>query len=163
MKTAYLVIGSNLDKEKNMALGVNLVQKAVTIINKTDIFNIPSFDMPKESPSFLNMAMEIQTINSPLDLKFKIFRKIEQKLGRIRTKNKFESRPFDIDIILYEDEIINSSELTVPDPSLLKYPFVSFLLNQLIPDKIIPDQTQSIKEIYQKLHRNNNITYTKIN
>ena len=73
-------------------------------------------------------------------------------MGRVRTADRFVSRPFDVDIVLYGKDSLSDPDLEIPDPSLFEYPFVSFLLSQLIPDYRVPGDGRRISDICDGLH-----------
>jgi dihydroneopterin aldolase/2-amino-4-hydroxy-6-hydroxymethyldihydropteridine diphosphokinase len=92
-----------------------------------------------EQPDFINGVIKIQTDRSPRELKFDILRKIEEKLGRVRSGDKFAPRTIDLDVILYEMTLSDEPGLCLPDPSIRSYPFVAVPLLELAPELILPD------------------------
>ncbi|MEE1252583.1 MAG: 2-amino-4-hydroxy-6-hydroxymethyldihydropteridine diphosphokinase, partial [Bacteroidales bacterium] len=79
-----------------------------------------------------------------------ICNEIEALLGRKRNPQAltYENRPIDIDILFYENEIINESDLIIPHPLIEKRDFVLIPLKELIPDYIHPVLNKKILEIY---------------
>lgn len=89
-----------------------------------------------DQPHFLNQALRIETPFSPHELLFKV-QSIEQKLGRTRME-KWGERLIDIDIIYFEDKIIDSSNLAIPHPHLTERKFVLIPLTEISPEFIHP-------------------------
>lgn len=89
-----------------------------------------------DQPEFLNLAAEIKTELSPLEL-LEAVQGIEKKLGRLRTE-KWGPRPIDIDLILWGLRTLNSERLTLPHPEFRKRAFVLAPLEEIAPDAVDP-------------------------
>ncbi len=96
------------------------------------------------------MVLLGETSLSPWALIFEI-KKIEAKMGRkVKRKEKYEDRVIDIDIIFYENLIIESKSLTIPHPYMHKRDFVILPSLELIPQWVHPLLKKSIQEIYRE-------------
>ena len=143
-----LGLGSNLGKrEENLEKACNLLQQnlgKITIkssIIETKPWGFESQDM------FLNSALVIDTDKTPFEA-LSICLQIEQLLGRVRTNAQtYHSRLIDIDILFYENQIIESSELVIPHPLICKRDFVLIPLKGIIPEFIHPKLNIKIKDI----------------
>src|SRR5690606_8186023 len=98
-----------------------------------------------DQPSFLNMALSIHTELQPLEL-LKNINTIEANLGRQRTL-KWGQRTLDIDILFYNDEIINLPELTVPHPQLEHRRFALVPLNAIAARLVHPISHKPIAQL----------------
>ena len=98
---------------------------------------------------FLNLVISIDTAFNPDEL-LTALQKIEKLLGRERTSLAYESRPIDLDILFYNEEIINGPKLTIPHPLIQKRMFVLKPLLDISPDLIHPEFNESIKELEKK-------------
>ena len=111
---AYLVLGTNLgNRYRNLfkaRLEINELPET-KILKKSKIFKSPFYG-PIKQPFFFNLALEIETKLTPMML-LKNLQKIEKKLKRERNSH-MKPRPIDIDIIFYNDEIIEMPLLKVP-------------------------------------------------
>lgn len=87
--------------------------------------------------AFLNQVIIGNTNYSPFDL-LEHCQKIESDFGRIRTEKKYSERTVDIDILLFEDFILNSELLTIPHKLLLERKFNLLPLNEIAPNMWIP-------------------------
>lgn len=102
----------------------------------------------KDQPHFLNQALEVQTKAAPMDLLHCLLH-IEQSLGRVR-QQKFGPRLIDIDILLYNDAIINEEGLKVPHPQLPYRRFALQCLADIAAAKIHPLFQKSIGQLLQE-------------
>lgn len=98
-----------------------------------------------DQSDFLNQALSCKTTLSPNEILAQIHI-IEDKMGRIRTK-KWGPRIIDIDIIFYDNEIIENHNLKIPHPQVTNRNFVLRPLLDICPDKVHPALSQTIKEL----------------
>jgi 2-amino-4-hydroxy-6-hydroxymethyldihydropteridine diphosphokinase len=102
---ACLLLGSNIQPEKNLTLGLNLLRNMVTISRLSSVWETPS--VGSSGPDFLNLAMLITTPLNASEFRTQILRPLEKKLGRVRSANKNAPRTFDADIILFDDLLLD--------------------------------------------------------
>ncbi len=102
-----------------------------------------------EQPRFVNMAIEIETEQSPVEL-LKSLKEIEKELGRVETV-KWGPRVIDLDILLYDDLIIKESELEVPHPYMHEREFVLSPLAEIAPDRVHPVLKKTVREMLSEL------------
>ena len=127
----YISLGSNQgDKFKNLQAAIDLIFiriGKVLIISK--VYKSPAFGF--DGDEFLNTCICIETAFNPSQL-LKELLKIEKLLGRVRTKKKgYQSRSIDLDIIFFEDEIVNTKILKLPHPEMENRRFVLMPLNDI--------------------------------
>ena len=113
----YIALGSNLgDKENNMKEALQrLVQKGVTVCKVSDFLETSPYGVT-DQPDFLNAVAEIETDRSPLEL-LHILLQVEQEMGRRRIRHWGE-RNIDLDLLLYDSQIIDLPDLKVPHPDM---------------------------------------------
>ncbi|MDC3082441.1 2-amino-4-hydroxy-6-hydroxymethyldihydropteridine diphosphokinase [Candidatus Pelagibacter sp.] len=144
---AYLALGSNLgDKKNNLNKSIDLIQKEGIFIKKRSKF-YSTKSWPNENfPNFINSIILIETILDVTELFLKI-KKIEKKLGRIKSKKNYP-RVCDIDIIDYNGEIIHSRlgihKLNTPHKRMHNRNFVLFPLYELDKDWVHPKLNKNI-------------------
>lgn len=149
MPQAFLALGTNLgDREKNLQTAISEIEKFATVEKKSSIYQTDPVGYLKQG-KFLNMAIEIHTTLRPNRLIFKLH-EIELKMGRTR-EIKNGPRTIDLDILLYEDQIIKSVELEIPHPRTIERKFVLEPLNEIASDVIYPLTGETIATIYRKL------------
>ncbi|HOQ33031.1 MAG TPA: 2-amino-4-hydroxy-6-hydroxymethyldihydropteridine diphosphokinase [Candidatus Hydrogenedens sp.] len=145
---AYLSIGSNLGERfdnitnairKLNEISKTKVKKASNIYETEPVGN-------RNQPTFLNIAVEIETELSPLELLSEI-KKIEYQLGRTPQQERWGPRIIDIDIILYNDSIINDVQLVLPHAEFRNRRFVLQPLADLCGSKVDPITGKTIEEL----------------
>jgi len=150
MKSQHQVIlslGTNQgQKLENIEKCIALLHNEVgTIIKVSSLYESDSWGF--DSDSFYNCVVVMHTNLSSFKLLKKVL-KVESKMGRIRkTTKKYESRIIDIDIIVFDEEIIESENLKIPHPLLKKRLFVLIPMQEVIPDWIHPIDKTTISEI----------------
>ncbi|MFQ5455152.1 MAG: 2-amino-4-hydroxy-6-hydroxymethyldihydropteridine diphosphokinase [Nitrospirota bacterium] len=149
----YLGIGSNLgDKEYYCREAVRRIGAVSSTYfwKKSSIYKTEPACL-KDVPWFLNSVIGIKTTLVPVEL-LNNCQRIERELGRIRSyKDRYESRTIDIDILFYNDMIVNENDLTIPHPLLHKRRFVLAPLAEIAPDYLHPTLKKTIMELYKEL------------
>ena len=147
----YLGLGSNLgDKQDYITKTIKNISilKNVKLIRSSSMIITTPYGKTDQS-DFLNCVIEIDTDLLPEELLEKCL-DIENQLGRIRDE-KWGPRTIDIDLLFYENKIINSDVLILPHPELHKREFVLTSLNELCPDLVHPILNKKIKDIFMEL------------
>lgn|GEM_PF-750395 len=138
----YLGIGSNIMPRENIRLSLKKLTNYIDIKNISPIFLTPPLGgMPQ--PDFYNCVVEgkLRFDISPISFKFDVLRKIEDELGRKRGLDKYAPREIDIDILIYENLILNSRECVIPSPEIFERDFVFAGLLYLNSELIVfPEQ-----------------------
>ncbi len=110
-------------------------------------------DSPPESGLFLNTAAVLETTLPPLELLRNLF-EIERMLGRKRwgiISQKNLPRTIDLDLVLYDDVIMEGEELTLPHPRMVARAFVLEPLAEIAPEAVHPIQQATIAELWRRL------------
>ena len=134
----YIGIGTNLgDKEKNLKQAIDLLEQRVGKCHKISSFYASKpFGFESEN-DFLNAVVEIETCLLPFDLLHET-QKIERELGRTEksTNGIYQDRIIDIDILLYDNEIIDTPELKIPHLHIAERDFVLIPLKEIAPEMV---------------------------
>ena len=102
-----------------------------------------------ESPdAFLNQALLLQTLLKPIQL-LGVLQNIEKELGRNQHINFYTSRTIDIDLIFYDQMVINMPELTVPHPLMQLRKFVLIPICEILPEYRHPVDKRTVREILE--------------
>ncbi|MCF6280205.1 MAG: 2-amino-4-hydroxy-6-hydroxymethyldihydropteridine diphosphokinase [Flavobacteriaceae bacterium] len=144
VRTTYLSLGSNEgNKLQSLQKAIDLIGEKIGAVQKiSSVYKTKSWGF--EGDDFYNICVKISTNLNPESL-IKILLSIEQKLGRKRTDNKqYSSRIIDLDILLFDDEIIFSPDLIVPHPRMLERKFVMVPLTEIAPNFKHPIEKQTI-------------------
>jgi len=146
MNSAYLLIGGNIgDRIKNLAKTRSFIDMRIGKIVKTSaIYETAAWGIT-EQPDFLNQVLLVES-KLPAQKIMQLILSIENKLGRVRTQ-KNASRIIDIDILFYNNEIINEMALTVPHPEIQNRKFALIPLNDIAPDFVHPILKLSLKHL----------------
>lgn len=136
MSTLYLSLGTNLgDRQQNLKSALELIGREVgTVVSASDIIETEPWGFDS-SNRFLNMAVKVETHLQPLEV-LHTTQEIERKLGRTHktAAGEYHDRPIDIDILLYDDLVMNTPELTIPHPLMHERQFVMKPLLQIAPE-----------------------------
>ncbi|MGQ0827471.1 MAG: 2-amino-4-hydroxy-6-hydroxymethyldihydropteridine diphosphokinase [Bacteroidota bacterium] len=145
MNTVYLLLGSNLgDKLHVLQQAAQLIEKQIGSINKVSGIYITAAWGNTSQPDFINQAIRVHTSLSADEVLQQIL-EIEKTLGRVRDHQKWKERIIDIDILFYNNCIIDTSHLTVPHPYLQDRKFVLIPLLEIAPDLIHPIYNKSVR------------------
>jgi 2-amino-4-hydroxy-6-hydroxymethyldihydropteridine diphosphokinase len=147
MNTCYLLLGGNIgDRALNLKQAITLIEENIGANpNKSSIFITAAWGN-QDQPNFYNQAIMLKTLNSPTEL-LKNILKIEEHLGRMRTNDKWQERTIDIDILFYNNEIIDLPELKIPHPYIQERKFVLTPLNEIAGKFEHPVLKKTIEEL----------------
>ena len=146
---AYLLLGGNQGNiRRTFFQTIDMLNDSVGSVQKISPLYITEPWGFKSTDSFLNQVVAIKTDLSPEKL-LKEVQMIEEKFGRTRQgiSNRYQSRTLDIDILFYNNEIINSEDLVVPHPKLHLRKFALAPLNDIAPDLNHPILNKSVSEL----------------
>jgi len=139
MHSVYLLVGGNLDNThaKYERLFVLLEKHIGKIIDKSQFYESSSWGY-ESAHLFINMAICIETELSPKAL-IKETQRIESLFGRAKTtSNQYKDRIMDIDIIFYDDIILDTEDLQIPHPRMHLRNFVLYPLAEICPELVHP-------------------------
>ena len=131
MPVAYLGLGSNLDAEQNLQLASRELRKRFSLQKISTVYRSKALGFA--GADFLNMVVRIETELSPRDLCGQL-ELIHEVAGRRRRPDKFVSRTLDIDLLLYDQLILNEPPVRLPREDVLQYSFVLKPLAEIAPD-----------------------------
>jgi len=143
MHTATILLGSNIDPEKNIDTAIHQLMQECKYLKSSQIWETEAIGI--DGPDFLNMAMVIETPLLENELKYKVLRAIEKKLGRVRADNKYASRTIDLDIILFDDQVI--------DQDLWTRSFIASPISDLYPNLQQPNNKKTLLQVSRELQR----------
>ena len=150
--TAYIALGSNLGDRSayiQNALDFLVTDDAISLIRTSKLIETQPLG-PQDQPKFLNAVTGIQTSLNPQQLLDTMF-KIETDAGRCRGK-KWAPRNIDLDLLLYDDQVIITDKLTVPHSQMHMRSFVLAGLCELAPDLVHPVLNVSVTELAGRLN-----------
>jgi 2-amino-4-hydroxy-6-hydroxymethyldihydropteridine diphosphokinase len=145
--TILLSLGTNMGhKLENLETCIMAIHNTIaTVVEVSKVYETPAWGF--EGDVFYNCAITIHSHKSAQKILSKIIQ-LEKKLGRIRTNSEqYESRNIDIDIIAFNDEIIESENLMIPHIQLQNRKFVLFPMRDIAPKWKHPKLNKSISEL----------------
>ena len=147
--TAYLGLGSNMgNRQDNLERALDFLSQRLRIEKVSSIYDTePVGDV--NQPRFLNLVCQVYTSLTPMAL-LTLGKGIESKLGRVSGKSN-APRPIDIDVLFYDEQIIETPELVIPHPKLTERAFVLIPLAQIAPDLVHPVNSKTVRELLEGL------------
>ena len=141
----YLGLGSNMgDRRNNLNRARDYLSQRLRVEKVSSVYETEPVGNI-EQPRFLNLVCEVYTNLAPMEL-LSLDKGVERKLGRVPGKSD-EPRPIDIDILFYDDQIIETPELVIPHPGLTERAFVLVPLAEIAPELVHPVNGKTIKEL----------------
>jgi len=146
----YLSLGSNMgDPVENCRKAIEEIKKVKGIkVSLSSSFYETAPVGYKNQANFINAAVRIETELSPMDL-LEAIKRMEKDLGR-RDTFRWGPRVIDIDILLYDDTVIESERLRIPHPGMLERAFALIPLAEIGPEAIHPHAGKTIAELAGK-------------
>ena len=143
MARIYLGLGSNIDAEDNLRMGIRELERCYGELSVSAVYRSQAVGF--EGPDFLNLVVGCSTGTSPRGVHEQIER-IHRMAGRQRGEEKFASRPLDIDLLLYDDLVIDEAPLRLPRSDVLEYSFVLRPLAEIAPELVHPVTGKTMAE-----------------
>jgi 2-amino-4-hydroxy-6-hydroxymethyldihydropteridine diphosphokinase len=142
----FLSLGSNIgDRAANIACALDELRKhGVRIVRESSLYETEPVEF-REQDWFLNSAVEVQTELKPKELMTAVLA-VERALGRERRIPK-GPRTIDIDILLYGDSVIHTTELDIPHPRIAERRFVLVPFGEIAPHTLHPVLKKTVAEL----------------
>lgn len=150
MTKIYISLGSNIERECHTRAGVNALRECFGKLELSSVYESEAVGF--DGDAFYNMVIacevdeEVHSVNRKL-------RDIEDANGRERTGPKFSSRTLDLDLLLYDDLILNENGLKLPREEILHNAFVLWPLAEIAPQRVHPEVGKSYAELWQAFDR----------
>ncbi len=148
---AYIGIGSNLGSPlENCERSLTRLEEhpKIKVTARSSFYETEPVG-PKDQSWFVNAAAQVTTDLEPLALLDALLA-IEGGMGRVRNE-KWGPRIIDLDILLYEDRVLNSTRLEIPHPEMIQRRFVLAPLAELAPDLVHPIEKDTIQHLLSAL------------
>ena len=147
MATVYVGLGSNIDPENNLHIGIRELRERFGELRLSAVYRSTAVGF--EGDDFLNLVAAFESDESPLAICEQI-ELIHNLAGRDRKSGTWESRSLDIDLLLYNDLVMDEQPVRVPRKDVLEYSFVLRPLAELAPDLVHPVTGKTMLEHWQE-------------
>ncbi len=145
----YVALGSNLgNRQANLVMALHMFEPLARVEAVSALYESAP-QAPAPPPPYLNAACRIVTGLTP-DALLRHLKRIEHQIGRRDTK-RWAPRPIDLDIAIYDDEVLDDAELTVPHPRLTERAFVLRPLLDLDPELTHPSSGERLAEVMTRV------------
>jgi 2-amino-4-hydroxy-6-hydroxymethyldihydropteridine diphosphokinase len=137
---AYIGIGSNLQQplqQVKTAISRFRTATEVTVCDVSKLYITPALGPPNQ-PDYINAVVKLSTRLSATEL-LSFLQQIEHEQGRVRSDEQWSARTLDLDLLLYGDDVIQTTDLTVPHPAITARAFVLYPLQDVAPNLLIPN------------------------
>lgn len=150
INTVFIELGSNQgNRYELLQHAIQLLQKeGCKLLQQSSIYETPPWGFEAEQ-NFYNMVIKLATSKNAFEL-LHVLMEIETKLGRTRGIERYSSRTIDLDILFFNDEIIESTELSIPHERLHLRNFVLEPLNEISQDLVHPVFNKTINELMKQ-------------
>jgi 2-amino-4-hydroxy-6-hydroxymethyldihydropteridine diphosphokinase len=145
MPILYLALGTNLgDRFANLQAAIAALPPAIHVRSQSPVYEAPPWGLT-DQPAFLNMVLKGETYLGPLALLAHL-KHLETQLGRTPSI-RWGPRLIDMDILFYDELILDTPELIIPHPHLHERAFVLVPLADLEPDLVHPVFSMPVREL----------------
>ena len=148
MPLAYVSIGSNIDRERNIRGALEALERRFGTVTVSPVYETEPVGF--DGAPFYNLAAAFETTEDPRAV-VEILHDIEERFGRERDSERFAPRTLDIDLLLYDQRVLHEPGLELPRPELLHYSFVLGPLADIAPDYVHPHRQQRLQELWNEL------------
>jgi 2-amino-4-hydroxy-6-hydroxymethyldihydropteridine diphosphokinase len=151
MNRFYISVASNIEPEINIQAAVSRLREFARIISVSRCFVNDAIPSPDDEPGtcypyYVNCVVLLESTYDAKNFKHSVLQHLETALGRVRTKNKFASRTIDLDILLYNDEVVSEEGIEVPDPDILDRWFLLLGILDIDPKATLPTTSKPLSE-----------------
>jgi 2-amino-4-hydroxy-6-hydroxymethyldihydropteridine diphosphokinase len=155
---AFIALGANLgERLATIRAALDALDRTedIRVVRVSDLIENPAVGGPDGARPFLNGAAELSTTLDPHALLAALL-DVERGLGRER-RQKWAPRTIDLDLLLYEDRVIDSDNLKLPHPLMHERDFVLTPLAQIAPEVVHPVLRETVEELREKRERRGNV------
>ncbi len=146
--TVYVGLGSNVDREKNILLGIREMRRVFGGLELSPVYESEAVGF--HGGDFLNLVISFKTVKPVRDVVLAL-RAIEDRLGRDRSLPRFSHRSIDLDILTYDDLQIDEPGLQIPRKEILENAFVLRPLQDIAAGTLHPVLKQSYADLWAEM------------
>ena len=143
MAKVYIGLGSNIDPEENLRLGIDELGARFGMLELSNVYRNAAVGF--DGDDFLNLVAGFESDTSPAQLHTMLL-EIHGLAGRRRGESRYSPRTLDIDLLLYDDLVLDEPPIRIPRSDILKYSFVLGPLAEIAPQLRHPETGKLISE-----------------
>lgn len=147
MPTVYLGLGSNIEPRENLKIALQELEARFGRLETSSVYRSKSYGF--NGDDFLNMVVRMTTTLSPAEIHAQL-EEIHRSAGRSPDARGYSSRTLDIDLLLYDDLVMNQPPIRLPRPDVLGFSFVLGPLVEIAPDLVHPETHQSLRTHWEQ-------------
>ena len=160
MAKIYLGLGSNIEPGKYLQIGISELGKRFGMLQLSNVYQSAAVGF--EGDDFMNLVIGLESDMCPTDI-HRIIEDIHSQVGRQRGESRHLPRKLDIDLLLYDNLVLNEPPIRVPRPDILDFGFVLGPLAEIAPDLRHPETGRLITEHWAEFDKDNHpLTATSV-
>jgi 2-amino-4-hydroxy-6-hydroxymethyldihydropteridine diphosphokinase len=142
----FISIGSNINREQNVVSALGALQREFGSLLNSSLYESTSVGF--EGAAFFNLVTAFNSEESVIEIVL-CLKKIEAEHGRERGKEKFSSRSLDLDLLLYDQTIMQTTAVTLPHADILAYAFVLEPLAEIAAEHEHPVEQRNYADLWE--------------
>ena len=149
MSTVYIALGANLgNRQANLRMALRAMTRMARVRAVSALYESEPERDPAQ-PAYYNAVCRIETgLEPPALLRF--LKGLEYEIGRRPTTAAGAPRPIDLDVLLFDDRVVDSEDLVIPHPRMAARPFVMHPLAEISPDATVPGTSETVKTLAKR-------------
>ncbi len=145
MAKIYISLGSNIDRDRNTRAGIQALRERFGELELSSVYESEAVGF--EGDAFYNMVIACE-VNEDVHSANRALAEIEDAHGRDRSGPRFSSRTLDLDLLLYDDLVLDENGLKLPREEILKNAFVLWPLAEIAPGLVHPVVKKTYAELW---------------
>ena len=150
MAKIYISLGSNIDRENNTRAGVAALRELFGELELSSVYESEAVGF--DGAAFYNMVIACD-VDEDVHSTNQALREIEDAHGRDRSGPRFSSRTLDLDLLLYDDLVLNEAGLKLPREEILHNAFVLWPLAEIAPTLRHPEKSKSYADLWKGFNK----------
>lgn len=150
MPLCFISIGSNINREHNIHSALDALQCEYGQLQRSSIYESDAVGFAGDA--FYNLVIAFHSNQDVLQIVLHL-KQIETAHGRVNGKEKFSARTLDLDLLLYDQQIIATEAVNIPHNDILNYAFVLEPLAEIAPDKHHPAKDVCYRQLWQEFDK----------